>query len=494
MNWSISFDQSIRVKLFHVKHHLIFQSTARMTRQPSGTELDPSIDQYQHLTNYTRRDEALHTLRKIGSMVKPIMRQRAWRVGTLAEFYPDQTNLLGLNINGGQKIQVRLRYPGDRNQFLPFEDVLDTMLHELCHNAIGPHNAQFHALWDQLRDEMQSLIRKGYTGEGFLGRGQQLGGRRLPLHEALRLARQAAEDRRKTAERARGSGQRLGGIGVRPGQDARSIIADAVERRIRIERGCASGTAVGDRVANDEKSRGGQVTTTQAGLDDENEAIMMQAYIDLIQEEEREQLGGNYSQPTATNPAGSRGIRDVSSTAAREQSTDLLAQQREIERGLVSHDRKPLPQSRSSEHDLTSNDVELESSEPAPKTKPQEDVKSKIQNITTWTCEICTLVNPLHYLACDACGIERSSAISKAISAAEGQTQAGLRSKSATKLRETPSALKPRSSAYDSIQRFDAERAEKINKMPVGWTCRCGNFMEAEWWTCGRCGRMKETS
>ena len=48
------------------------------------------------------------------------------------------------------------------------EQVVDTMLHELSHNEIGPHNAQFHALWDQLRKEYEGLVSKGYTGEGFL--------------------------------------------------------------------------------------------------------------------------------------------------------------------------------------------------------------------------------------------------------------------------------------------------------------------------------------
>lgn len=51
---------------------------------------------YSHLKKLKREDEALHTLRKIASLVKPIMRARSWQVGTLAEFYPDQQNLLGI--------------------------------------------------------------------------------------------------------------------------------------------------------------------------------------------------------------------------------------------------------------------------------------------------------------------------------------------------------------------------------------------------------------
>ena len=77
-----------------------------MARRPN-TELDALIGQYEHESQRPRADEALFMLRKIGSIVKPIVRQRMWRVGTLAEFYPSQQNLLGLNVNMGQKIKRR---------------------------------------------------------------------------------------------------------------------------------------------------------------------------------------------------------------------------------------------------------------------------------------------------------------------------------------------------------------------------------------------------
>lgn len=45
--------------------------------------------------------------------------------------------------------------------FYPFENVLDTLLHELVHNEIGPHNAKFFEKWDELRAECEKLIRAG---------------------------------------------------------------------------------------------------------------------------------------------------------------------------------------------------------------------------------------------------------------------------------------------------------------------------------------------
>ena len=53
------------------------------------------IGSYSHLRDQTRSDDALLILRKVASMVKPIMRARAWKVSELAEFYPDDQRLLG---------------------------------------------------------------------------------------------------------------------------------------------------------------------------------------------------------------------------------------------------------------------------------------------------------------------------------------------------------------------------------------------------------------
>jgi DNA-dependent metalloprotease WSS1 len=58
-------------------------------------EHDPLILSFSHLKDFPREKEALHALKKVASLVKPIMRARGWKVGELAEFYPDQQNLLG---------------------------------------------------------------------------------------------------------------------------------------------------------------------------------------------------------------------------------------------------------------------------------------------------------------------------------------------------------------------------------------------------------------
>ncbi len=59
------------------------------------SEYDALVRDYRHIADFPRADQALLTLKKVASMVKPIMRARGWKVGELAEFFPAEANLLG---------------------------------------------------------------------------------------------------------------------------------------------------------------------------------------------------------------------------------------------------------------------------------------------------------------------------------------------------------------------------------------------------------------
>jgi hypothetical protein len=66
---------------------------------PSGSVTasgDLLVSSFVHLPSFPRASEALQALRKIASLVKPIMRARSFKIRELAEFYPSQTNLLGV--------------------------------------------------------------------------------------------------------------------------------------------------------------------------------------------------------------------------------------------------------------------------------------------------------------------------------------------------------------------------------------------------------------
>ncbi|EXJ74204.1 uncharacterized protein A1O5_02498 [Cladophialophora psammophila CBS 110553] len=481
------------------------------------TELDPLIDQFEHISVKSRANEALHILRKTASIVKPIMRVRNWRVGILCEFFPDDHGLLGLNINRGEKIYLRLRYAGDETQFLPFESVVDTMLHELCHIVHGPHDQAFNALWDKLRDEHETLLRKGYTGEGFLGKGSRLGGQRIPRTELQRQARATAERRRQVSVLSQGSGGKVGGQGILRGQNAREIIAAAAEKRNRISRGCGSAVPeMGRKIMQEETIKKQKVTTTKAEKADEDEAALMQAYIDMIQEEEAQLVGEGYVPPSQENPTG--GVKKGNSIFPPVDTRSLREEQLQIERQLQQQAQSNMP-----------------GKEYEPETKPKATLNTAPpldhpapelpQDEETWICEVCTLINPINYLQCEACETERPAIYSQAIStshppAPSASSYPRPKSQARTSLprssrpntvtstssrfgprshnarpKHPPSVLAPRLGAADNIARFEAAAKEKAQSNPLGWTCgRCGTWMENHWWTCSVCGRMKETS
>ena len=107
--------------------------------------------------------EARKVLLKLSSDpgILHILRQREWVVGTLGEMDPvddrlaEKTHsqgkcLLGYNTNHGARIDVRLR-TADLAGFMPYPALVETLLHELAHNMVGPHDEHFWHLFAQLK-------------------------------------------------------------------------------------------------------------------------------------------------------------------------------------------------------------------------------------------------------------------------------------------------------------------------------------------------------
>lgn len=508
-------------------------------------------------------------LRKIASLVKPIMRNRSWHVGTFSEFYPEQQqNLLGMNTGKGIRIDVRLRYPSDKTLFLPLEEVVDTMLHELSHNVFGPHDAKFHKLWDELREEYEALVMKGYTGEGFLGDGHKLGGRRVPMTEMRRQARVEAERRKTLQGLAAGSGQKLGGRAVLRGVDMRKVIADAVDRRGKVTRGCGAGTKEGDQ-AGAEASRDGVKThngfKSKVEEDEANQKAINEALWELVQDEEDRKAGVEPEVWIQSKPPPSRATPPPVPTSSKPSKSSKPPMSAPIVPTAAGNKIKPPPnyadrdynvlrprqtsrlvsedeqRRRISGHvDLTSDDLtssgssNSESGIPQIPRKPSSRAANtsakptslshrpivsqppiKEEAITpqlasrplanqTWTCEICTLVNPVLFLACDACGVERSSFPTAELYTAPPPPPQSTSTSRPPQRRDLGSsdgtASSRRSTSGEQTLRGwrHAEGSTpqaNIKVEPLGWNCvRCGSFMERQWWTCSACGTMKTTS
>lgn len=92
-------------------------------------------------------------------------------------------------------MNIRLRSPQNRSVFLPYESILHTLLHELCHNAIGPHNDQFYKLLDEVMKESENLISS--NGFDLVSAGMKLSNdRRNPdVVDRRRVTAAAAEKR-----------------------------------------------------------------------------------------------------------------------------------------------------------------------------------------------------------------------------------------------------------------------------------------------------------
>ncbi|KAK5736123.1 hypothetical protein LTR17_007645 [Elasticomyces elasticus] len=501
------------------------------------------FNSYEHLQGLQRGDAALKLLRQVASLVKPIMRKRGWKVQILAEFLPQESNLLGLNVNRGYKICIRLRYHNNPDLFLPTEEVVDTMLHELSHNVWGEHDSNFHKLWDELRDEHEALVRKGYTGEGFLSEGHRVGGSRHgsvpPPHEMRRLARASAEKRSAQGKLGKGSGQRLGGAPIHQhGSDVRQVIADSITRRNTVDKGCASGRQDAGKLADQAANN---TFSTKAEEDDANDRAIAQALFELMElEEERNITNGTFSkQPTDGGLAWSPGsglydsVNDQKPSPVSPQQHPTEDEQLKwaLQHSMsaapsggmspvsplspefpsidqtVSAPAAPTPLKQvatadSSQAQGTRSDNTITVEDDSDSDEDVEEPPRKVQatnrpaqtpttslrspavevdisdpfNPDEWTCDVCTCINPIQYLSCDACATERPQGA--------GATAQSTNRPTTARRTNTP-----------ALSRTIAPRPAPVQNQRLGWNCGfCGAWHEHKWWTCTACGTMKSES
>lgn len=387
------------------------------------------------------------------------------------------------------------------------EQVTDTLLHELSHIVFGPHNADFNNLWNELRDEHQSLLMKGYTGEGFLSQGQKLGGRRIPVDEMRRAARSAAEKRKVTTNQNAG-GHRLGGASMTRGVDMRKVISDAATRRTSITEGCASGSAQAGNLLHQQEQDGFRTTAEQ---NDGNDEAIARALQDLLYEEEMrrlEQLGAptgggglawdrqnglqfDSNPPSRTvspapNPSSGlswskeHGLSSIPAPNTSQRPTPPRTSSRDMqgrpvsrlvtETPLASSSRPTRPQSR-----LITQDEQNRRNKELPPTPPLTS-PHVATNSDEWACPQCTLHNPLDFLQCSVCGLEQPP-------------QPIPQHKRFGPSHTAPSLPAP---PPRSALRGPGATPFEPAKGRIGWNClQCGTFMENQWWTCSLCGTMK---
>ena len=90
------------------------------------------------------------------------MKKHNWKVGSLAELYPEgkvgesEVCVMGLNRNKGQQILLRIR-TDDLRGFRKMLFIRKVLFHELAHNVFSEHDGSFFQLMRQIEKECNEL-------------------------------------------------------------------------------------------------------------------------------------------------------------------------------------------------------------------------------------------------------------------------------------------------------------------------------------------------
>ncbi|KAH9929760.1 WLM domain-containing protein [Fomitopsis serialis] len=405
------------------------------------------------MNTFAKADQALPMLQRIASLVKPIMRKHGWVLPVLSEFFPESPNLV--DINGGQKILLRLRPAHAPDTFYDEEDIVHTMLHELTHNVHGPHDEKFYKFLAGLEEEYAVLKRSGYAGEGFFTKGQRLGtnvSHNLPPHLARQRALDAAEKRRQI-NAVLGGGGKLGGARGTVNKSPRELAAEAAERRMRDEKACASGA-----VAQMEAEKAAKESVV-------NRVIDLTVESDSDTDSDVEVVDG--PQPVAGPSKASNPINEARNATKR-----------------------PLDKTSSA------NLKRSRTTQVASSAASTSALAAKIVP-TEWSCPQCTLVNEAHLPHCAACDFA-SPADADRPRQTDGVPGAlhSVGEWACPQCTLMNKAELPRCLACDGPRPTNNRSVKRVQPETEGWTCTlCGEAgMRNDFWSCSFCGSIKTQS
>ena len=345
-----------------------------------------------------------------------------------------------------------------------------------------------------LEESYSALRRGGYDGEGFYSEGKRLGAgipKNPMMSEARQRALAAAERRRDIYS---GSGQKLGG-GKDPlpgGLGIREKIAAATERRIRDSQTCGAGSGAGDRGAMEAEAertiRAGTVTVDKEqeeeeieqevivlDEDPENEAAIINAAIELIQEAEREEAEQKL---LWEERGGIVWIDDDDGPIQVELPPTTTTT-------TTTTTAPPLPSPR-----IPAPIIITSSSPPLPPVEPQ-DLPPSYEQATTWTCDLCTLINPSILPRCEACSFERPEDTDTVTSPPPTPLSPIYQNPPLT---QAVIAGKEKEKERQRVRFADMPlMIPEKNEVAAGpWRCvGCGSGNGEGWWGCGGCGMVR---
>jgi RNA polymerase subunit RPABC4/transcription elongation factor Spt4 len=181
--------------------------------------------------------------------------------------------------------------------------------------------------------------------------------------------------------------------------------------------------------------------------------------------------------------SNSRTSRSFYPTPSSSRSLSLTSQGRPLSRLVAEAQSKQRPHSTQSAGRPTSRLISEAEQAIRNKVLPPSPPRDPPAPISTdpskWACPQCTLLNPLDYLSCEACGLEQPpQPIPHHKRYGPGTSSNNL----------------PKPPPASALRGPGATPFEPA-KGRIGWNClHCGTFMENEWWTCTLCGTMKADS
>ncbi|KAK6455194.1 WLM domain-containing protein [Scheffersomyces xylosifermentans] len=240
------------------------KNTAKPPDRPSPVS---NIQKIASLIRYPDKSYAADLLHQAAKMVAPIIHENNFKVGTLCEMFPKNANLLGLNVNRGQKILIRLRYHSNDKSFYPMGDIIGTLLHELTHNLYSAHDDKFYKFLDGLKKRFEE-IQYGGASTTYRCEEEKLGGKYNPfggyVSEREKRIKELSKPKYKSEVRKLGTAlgpsdavrsspnNRISKVVYDP-RRLRQLLLEAAERRMRDAKWCPSNVNIKDvEPSNDE--------------------------------------------------------------------------------------------------------------------------------------------------------------------------------------------------------------------------------------------------
>ncbi|KAI5966457.1 uncharacterized protein KGF55_000766 [Candida pseudojiufengensis] len=241
-------------------------------KKPNRPSPVANVSKIGSLMRYETRDYANQLLHDAVKAVAPIIHEYNFKVGILSEMFPKKANLLGLNVNKGQKILLRLRYHHNENEFLPMCDIIGTFLHELTHNFHGAHDKKFYDFLKELEDKYDK-IRYGSSGNsGYRCEENKLGFGMLRAGIVDVRARRLAQFNKvnfKNESRALGSDSKV----TKPPLDARQARLEAAMRRLEDSKRCGSEFKESSEIPDDDELEILEIRDKDQTYSDDNEKL-----------------------------------------------------------------------------------------------------------------------------------------------------------------------------------------------------------------------------